>query len=157
MADLAATNPNIVIAKTFSKIHGLAGARIGYAIAHPATVKRFASIQPWPNGTISQVSISAASAALDDTSFTTYCAEKTAEAREKVYTTLKELRLEYIPSVTSFVMFNIEPIKCNYEESMNNKGIMVQYRNHFGGKWCRVSMGTLEEMDLFCKSLREIC
>jgi histidinol-phosphate/aromatic aminotransferase/cobyric acid decarboxylase-like protein len=34
---------------------------------------------------------------------------------------------------------------------------MVQHRNHFGGKWCRVSMGTMEEMKLFAKALENIC
>jgi len=157
LADLTLGNRNVVVAKTFSKIHGLAGARIGYAIAHPDTISQFNAIQSWPNGDISQVSMEAASAALDDKEFVNYCASKTAEAREKLYATLKELRLEYIPSVTSFVMFNIDPIRCDYEQAMNKKNILVQHRKHFGGKWCRVSMGTLEEMDLFCKSLREIC
>jgi histidinol-phosphate aminotransferase len=151
------TNKNVIIAKTFSKIYALAGSRVGYAIAHPDTIARLNELNAWPNGSVSQVSIAAASAALDDQEFVKYCAAKTKEAREKVYATLKDLKLEYIPSYTSFMMFNIDPIKCNYEDAMRKKNIMVQHRNHFGGKWCRVSMGTIEEMDLFCKSLREIC
>ena len=42
-------------------------------------------------------------------------------------------------------------------EAMEKKNIMVQYRQHFGGKWCRVSMGTVEEMKVFCKALKQIC
>lgn len=154
---LTITNKNIIIAKTFSKIYGLAGSRVGYALAHPDTIAKLNELNGWPNGSISQVSVAAASAALDDQEFVKYCASKTTEAREKVYSTLKDLNLEFIPSYTSFLMFNIDPIKCNYEDAMRKKNILVQHRNHFGGKWCRVSMGTLEEMDLFCKSLREIC
>jgi histidinol-phosphate aminotransferase len=154
---LALTNKNVIVAKTFSKVYGLAGSRVGYAIAHQDTIAQLNELNAWPNGSVSQVSIAAASAALDDQEFVTYCTAKTREAREKVYTTLKDLKLDYIPSFTSFIMFNIEPIKCNYEEAMRKRNIMVQHRNHFGEKWCRVSIGTLEEMDLFCKSLREIC
>jgi histidinol-phosphate aminotransferase len=154
---LALTNKNIIIAKTFSKIYALAGSRVGYAISHPETIAKLNELNAWPNGSISQVSVAAASAALDDQEFVKYCVAKTTEAREKVYSTLKDLNLEYIPSYTSFMMFNIDPIKCNYEDAMRKKNIMVQHRNHFGGKWCRVSMGTLEEMDQFCKALRETC
>ncbi|HLO83276.1 MAG TPA: histidinol-phosphate transaminase [Chitinophagaceae bacterium] len=157
LTPLALNNKNIIIAKTFSKIYALAGSRVGYAIAHPDAIARLNELNPWPNGSISQVSVAAASAALDDQEFVAYCAARTAEAREKVYSTLKGLKLEYIPSYTSFMLFNIDPIQCNYEDAMRKKNIMVQYRNHFGGKWCRVSMGTLEEMDRFCKSLKEIC
>jgi histidinol-phosphate aminotransferase len=154
---LALQNKNVVIAKTFSKVYALAGSRIGYAIAHPDTIAKLNELNGWPNGSVSQVSIAAASAAIDDQEFVKLCVAKTREAREKVYATLKELKLDYIPSYTSFMLFNIDPIRCNYEEAMRKKNIIVQYRDHFGGKWCRVSMGTLEEMDIFCKSLREIC
>ncbi len=157
LSALAQNNKNIIIAKTFSKIYALAGARIGYAIAHPATINTLKNLQAWANGAVSQTSIAAASAALDDQEFVKYCASKTKEAREKVYATLQTLNLEYIPSATSFMMFNVDKIKCDYEGAMQKKNIMVQYRNHFGGKWSRVSMGTLEEMDTFCKGLKEIC
>jgi hypothetical protein len=39
---------------------------------------------------------------------------------------------------------------------MQAKNIFVQYRDHFGGKWCRVSMGTIDEMQTFCAALKEI-
>jgi histidinol-phosphate/aromatic aminotransferase/cobyric acid decarboxylase-like protein len=39
---------------------------------------------------------------------------------------------------------------------MEEKNIFVQFRNHFGGKWCRVSMGTIDEMKTFCTVLKEI-
>ena len=43
LKDIAVKNPNVIVAKTFSKIYGLAGARIGYAIAHPDTIKKLSS------------------------------------------------------------------------------------------------------------------
>src|SRR5437773_10600019 len=65
LASLAITNPNIVVAKTFSKIYGLAGARVGYAVAHPDRIKSLGICQPWPDAGVSMVSCNAAMASLD--------------------------------------------------------------------------------------------
>jgi len=156
LKDLAVKNPNIVVAKTFSKIYGLAGARIGYVIAHPATIKKISAFQPWPDANISAVTIAAASAALKDQGFVKDCKEKIVQARELCYKTFKELSLEYIPSHTNFILFNIDKITGDFTKRMEEKNIFVQFRNHFGGKWCRVSMGTIDEMKTFCTALKEI-
>ena len=153
----AAVNPNILVAKTFSKIYGLAGARAGYGISHPDTIKKISSLQPWADIAVSQVTAAGASSALDDQEFVKFCKQKTAENRELVYTCLKEQKLDYIPSFTNFILFNIDSLKCDLSEAMQKKNIMVQYRDHFAGKWCRVSMGTTEEMKAFCANLRHIC
>jgi len=157
LAPEAAANPNLLVAKTFSKIYGLAGARAGYAIAHPDTIKILSALQPWPDVAISQVTAAAASAALDDQEFVKYCRQKTAASRQMVFDCCKKMKLDYIPSSTSFILFNIDSLKCDLTKEMEKKNIMVQYRQHFGGKWCRVSMGTTEEMKTFCNSLEQIC
>ena len=156
LKDLAIKNPNIVVAKTFSKIYGLAGARIGYVIAHPTTIKKLAAFQPWPDANVSAVTVAAASAALKDQAFVKDCKEKIAQARELCYKTFKGLSLEYIPSHTNFILFNIGRIGADFSQKMQAKNIFVQYRDHFGGKWCRVSMGTIDEMQTFCAALKEI-
>ena len=154
LATLAVTNKNIIVAKTFSKIYGLAGARIGYAIAHPDTINILGSYQAWPNGSVSMVSVAAATASLDDVSFVNDCKSKIEQARELCYDTFKKLSLEYIPSSANFILFNIDPVKKNLIKEMEAQNIYVQARNHFGGKWCRVTMGTLEEMQMFCNALK---
>jgi len=156
LKDIAVKNPNVVVAKTFSKIYGLAGARIGYAIAHPDTIKKLAAFQPWPDANISVVTTAAASAALKDQAFVKDCREKIAQARELCYKTFKELSLDYIPSHTNFILFNVGKIGAEFSKKMQTKNIFVQYRDHFGGKWCRVTMGTIEEMKIFCAALKEI-
>jgi len=157
MAKLAAANRHIIVAKTFSKIYGLAGARIGYAIAHPETIRKFEALQSWPNGQLGQVNVAAAMAALKDQAFVKSCCEKTAQCRNFCYETFQKLELPYIPSDTSFIMFNVDRIQCDYPAAMQKQNIMVQHRNHFGGKWCRVSMGTLDEMKAFARALEKIC
>ena len=156
LKDLAVKNPNIVVAKTFSKAYGLAGARIGYVIAHPDTIKKLAVLQPWPDANVSATSVAAASAALKDQAFVKDCRTKIAQARELCNKTFKELSLEYIPSYTNFILFNIGKIGADFSQKMQAKNIYVQYRDHFGGKWCRVSMGTIEEMQSFCSALKSV-
>ncbi len=156
LASLAVTNPNIVVAKTFSKIYGLAGARVGYAIAHPGTIQQLAGYQPWANVSVSVVSAAAAMASLDDEKFVTSTLAKTVEARKMCMETFTKLSLEFIPSNTNFMLFNIDPIKKDLIKEMEANNIFVQNRNHFNGKWCRVTMGTIEEMQSFCKVLKTI-
>ena len=156
LKDLAVKDPNIIVAKTFSKIYGLAGARIGYIIAHPDTIKKLAALQPWPDANVSMSSVAAASAALKDQAFVNDCRNKIKESRELCYKTFKDLSLEYIPSSTNFILFNIDKISGDLSKRMQEKNIYIQFRNHFGGKWCRVSIGTIEEMRSFCSALKSI-
>jgi len=156
LKDLAVNNPNVIVAKTFSKIYGLAGARIGYIIAHPDTIKKLTALQPWPDANVNATAIAAASAALKDQDFVKSCRTKIKDAREMCYRTFKELSLEYIPSHTNFILFNIDKIKGDLTKQMQVKNIYLQYRQHFGGKWCRVSIGTIEEMQTFCSALKSI-
>jgi len=53
-------------------------------------------------------------------------------------------------------LFDISGIKGDFSEQMKARNIFVQYRDHFNGKWCRVSMGTEEEMKAFCTALKSI-
>lgn len=156
LADMAVKNKNIIVAKTFSKIYGLAGARVGYAIAHPGTIDKLRSYQPWSDAGVSVVSAAAAAASLDDTDFVTQCRLNAAKAREICYNSFNELKLEYIPSQTNFILFNIDSIQKDFIKEMEAQNIYVQFRPHFGGKWCRVSMGTVEEMEQFCAVLKTI-
>ncbi len=156
LAGEAITNPNLIVTKTFSKVYGLAGARLGYAIAQPKMISRLGSLQAWPDVSISQVTAAAGSASLKDQDFVKDCKKKNEQAKSKCYSCFSELHLDYIPSATNFILFNIDSIQADLPKAMAEHGIGVQYRNHFGGRWCRVSMGTLEETDKFCTALRSI-
>jgi len=156
LASLAISKPNIIVAKTFSKIYGLAGARVGYAIAHPSTIKKLASFQPWPDGAVSTAGAAAAIASLEDTGFVKDCKRKNEDTKNICYKAFKELQLDYIQSSANFILFNIDKIKKDLTKEMESRNIYVQHREHFGGKWCRVTMGTEEEMQEFTKSLKEI-
>jgi histidinol-phosphate aminotransferase len=53
-------------------------------------------------------------------------------------------------------LFNIDRIAENFSQGMKSKNIQVQFREHYDGKWCRVTMGTIEEMQQFTNALKEI-
>jgi len=93
---------------------------------------------------------------LNDQNFVKDCREKVKQAREICYQAFNELSLKYIQSHTNFILFNIDKFGADFSKKMQAKNIFVQYREHFGGKWCRVSMGTLDEMKEFSKALKEI-
>ncbi len=156
LAGIAIKNPNIIVAKTFSKIYGLAGARVGYAIADPQTVKALSNYQPWPDAGISTVSAAAALASLNDQIFVQECRANTNKAKDMCYDTFQKLGLDYIPSSTNFILFNIDKLAENFVQGMKSKNIQVQFREHYNGKWCRVTMGTNEEMQVFTNALKEI-
>jgi histidinol-phosphate aminotransferase len=156
LADMAISNPNIVVAKTFSKIYGLAGARFGYAIAHADTILKLGNLQAWPGVNVSAVTAMGALAALKDEAFVNDIRNKNKAAREMCYSLFKQMNLEYIPSAASFILFNINSIGDRYTKEMQSKNIFVQYRDFWNGKWSRVSMGTLEEMKMYCDALKSI-
>ena len=88
--------------------------------------------------------------------FVKTCRQKAEQARTICYEAFQQLHLDYIPSSANFILFNIDKIKGDFTGLMQAKNIFVQFREHFGGKWCRVSMGTIEEMQLFVSALKEI-
>jgi histidinol-phosphate aminotransferase len=156
LAGDAIKSPNLIVIKTFSKAYGLAGARLGYAIGHPDTIAKIAAHQGWRDVSVSMVTAAAASAALDDQAFMKSCVARTAANRETCYKTFSALGLDYLKSQTSFILFDIGRIKGDFAERMKAQNVMVQYRDHFNGKWCRVSMGTEEEIKQFCQAVQTI-
>ena len=124
--------------------------------AHPDTINALKSYQPWPDAGVTMVSCVAAMASLEDQEFVAMCRQKAKDSREMCYECFEKLSIEYLPSSTNFILFNIDKIKGDFVALMQAKNIYVQFREHFSGKWCRVSMGTAEEMQQFCAALREI-
>lgn len=146
MAHLVNDYPNLVIAKTFSKVYGMAGARVGYVLAHPATVKKLNELQPWANAGASAVSLAGALAAIKDKTFIDYCKKENAKARSIFYKALEQAGIPYIPSHTSFVYFNTATFGKDVKAMLEAKGIVGARTFEEGTKWLRLSVGTQDEM-----------
>lgn len=144
-------NRNIIVSRTFSKIYGLAGLRFGYAVAHPDLVKKMSTYHVgFP---LSQPAIAAASACLNDRAFTSSVRQKTAAVRDYLAGYLTRKNLFFGESVTNFMLFKLPIDGGRLLDHMEEKGVLVRVWEFKGGPWCRVSLGTMDEVKLFTSEL----
>ncbi|MGF1559825.1 MAG: pyridoxal phosphate-dependent aminotransferase [Flavobacteriaceae bacterium] len=155
MVSLIAEGKNVIIARTFSKIQGMAGIRVGYVVAQPATLEIIQAVTRGGMG-ISLPSIHGAMASMDDIEFQNKSRALNKACREYVYENLTRLDFEYIPSSTSFIIFPIEMEGKGFLEKMTALGVGVRAFDIMGKNWCRVSMGTMDEMKLFTAALEKV-
>jgi histidinol-phosphate aminotransferase len=154
MAKMVNDYPNLVIAKTFSKIYGMAGARAGFVMAHPQTIKTLGELQAWANAGTSAVSLAGALAAMDDTSFVQFCKAENSKAKKIFYDALTKAGIPYIPSVTSFVYFNCEQYKKDFKAQLEANKIIGARTFEDGTKWLRLSVGTTAEMAKVAETIK---
>ncbi|NJB71679.1 histidinol-phosphate aminotransferase [Saonia flava] len=155
MVSLVNEGKDVIVARTFSKIHGMAGLRVGYGVAQPETIARIQEITRGGMG-ISYTSIFAAMASMDDVAFQDKSRTLNAAARDYVFTSLKDMGLEPVPSYTSFMIFPIEMEGKDFLEKMTALKVGVRAFQFLGKKWCRVSMGTMDEMKIFVSALQKV-
>lgn len=153
LSNLVTEQKNLIIAKTFSKIYGLAGARIGYAVAHQMVIEQLSTYQSWPNGSVSVVSVAAAYASLMDKNFVTDTFQRNQKVRAYTIAQLEALNLRCIPSSTNFIYFSLENYKKDYFEQLKINNILGTRIYEEQGKWTRITVGTMEEMEAFVKAM----
>lgn len=115
--------PNVVVIRTFSKIFGMAGLRLGYAVSHPTTAARLQehTIQNSPG----MLAAAAALASLQDEGLVDRALAVNEEAKAIVHTTLDELGLEYLPTNTNFIMHRVNGDLATYRDRMAERGLIV--------------------------------
>ena len=155
MVSLINQGKDVIIARTFSKIHGMAGLRLGYIVAQEETLGKIAKITRGGMG-ISYPTIFAGSVSMDDVEFQNKSRKLNAECREYVYSVLDKMGFEYVPSSTSFILFPIEMDGKKFLEKMTKLRVGVRAFDIMDKNYCRVSMGTMEEMKLFGAALQEV-
>lgn len=155
MAGLVAQGKNVIVARTFSKIHSMAGLRMGYAVALPETLKNIEKMVRTTMG-LNITVMKGAMASLKDKEFQQNCRIWTKETREYTMEELKRLGYEPIPSVTNFIIFPLQMEGKAYLGKMFENGVGVRVFNVFGDDWCRVSMGTMEEMKVFIEAFQKV-
>ena len=142
--------PNMVVLRTFSKLHGLAGLRIGYAIAPAGLAPRLAALSlTWPNTT----GLSAAIASFNDHDFLKVTRTALAGDRAKVHATLDRLGLERADAQGNFVFFDTGGPLQRFQDRMLAEGIKVGRRFDGYDTWARVTIGLHQEVDRFLQAL----
>jgi histidinol-phosphate aminotransferase len=156
-ADLVAlirsgAKPNLLLMRTFSKIYGLAGLRIGYGIAHPQLIAAFEKIrQPFNINSIAQAG---ALAALDDAAHVQRTRENNARGLEFFAEAFAKLGLEFVPSAANFLLVKVGDGQRVFE-AMQRQGVIVRPMGGYQlGEWIRVTIGTPEQNERSLKELR---
>lgn len=144
---------NVIVTRTFSKLHGMAGLRVGYAVAHKDTM---ADLSRFSDGwNINSTGLMVAKASLADTSWRAYCLRQNTEARAILTDTLDTLGLDHIPGHTNFVLHRIAADHADYKRRMADHGVLVGRYMRTGPGWNRLSLGTPDEMRRFVDILTD--
>lgn len=144
--------PNLLVSRTFSKAYGLAGLRVGYAIAHPEVADLMNRVrQPF---NVSSVALAAAEAALADDEFLAQSAELNRRGMVQLTEAFGALGLEWIPSAGNFVTFKVGDA-AGVNRALLQQGVIVRPIAGYGmPHWLRVSIGLPEENERFIAALR---
>jgi histidinol-phosphate aminotransferase len=146
LAHMVNQQPNLIIAKTFSKVYGMAGARVGYLLAQPSLIRSLNELQAWANAGPSAVSMRGALAAMDDHAFVAFCKAENHKAKEIFCNGLTDLTIPFIPSVTSFVYFDGAAYSKPIPNFLQSHQIVGARSFEEKSTWLRLSVGTTEEM-----------
>jgi len=143
---------NLIISRTFSKVYGMAGLRVGYGIATEKTAKHIGDFTNIVNLNI--VGASAALASLKDEVFYALSLKANQRAKSTLLAALNELGLDHVPSSTNFVLHRINSTVAAYKRRMLANGIQVGRRMTDEDGWNRISLGTPTEMLAFTDTLK---
>ncbi len=149
------TGKNIIVARTFSKLHGFAGLRVGYIAAQPDMIAKLSVYTEGPNS-LSTTSLHAAYASYQDKEFLAGALQKTIASKNYLYGVLKAEGYEYVPSFANFVIFPIKMESTKFVAEMNKRGVGVRPWQFNNRQWCRVSIGRMDEMEAFAAAFKEI-
>jgi len=146
---------NIILLKTFSKAYGLAGLRIGYAIADPQTTSCMEKVrQPFNVNLLAQA---AAQAALDDKKFLNRTKKLVLEGKDYLYDNLKKMGLAYVPSVANFILVDVARPGLDLFKDMLRLGVIVRDMKQYGlNNFIRVTIGTKKENERFIRVLKKV-
>ena len=145
--------PNVIVARTFSKIYGMAGMRLGYAVALPETAGRLRDFLTWDNA--NSLALAAGLASLADDGLEARGRAVNEVALTMTRNSLDELGLEYLPSHTNFLMHRIQGDVREYIGRMRDRGLHVGRPFPVLPSFNRLSMGLPEEMEIWAETLKD--
>ncbi|MDR1323886.1 MAG: histidinol-phosphate transaminase [Candidatus Margulisbacteria bacterium] len=152
---LLKTFKNLLITRTFSKIYGLAGLRVGYVIAAPETIAYLNKTrEPFNVNALAQT---AAAAALQDTEFVQRSRANNEVGKKYLYAEFTKLKLKYYPTEANFIFVYIGQDCVTAFQKLMDRGVTVRPMRSFGvPDAIRVTIGTPEQNQKFITALKEI-
>jgi histidinol-phosphate aminotransferase len=151
---LSGQRPNVILLRTFSKIHGLAGLRLGYGIGHPAFIAALEKIrQPFNINSLAQA---AGLAALDDTAHVRRTRQNNARGRKFWESALNSMGLEFVPTSANFVLVKVGRGREVFD-ALQRRGVITRPMDGYQlPEWIRISIGTPAENGRCARALKEI-
>lgn len=153
MVSLVREGHNVIIAKTFSKIYGLAGMRVGYMLASEENTK---NINRFSLGgyAMNQAGLAAAIASYNDEAFLKMSKSKIVEAREMVFDAVKANGLIALPSSTNFVFVDLGQGNAEiFRQKMAQQNVLIRGIYQDYNNWSRVSMGLIPDVQKYVNAL----
>jgi histidinol-phosphate aminotransferase len=147
--------PLLFVLRTFSKLYGLAGLRIGYGFGNAEVIDYMNRVrQPFNANSLAQA---AATAALDDEAFVSRTLALIREGLEYLCRCVGELGIEYVPSQTNFFLIKVKPGGRTVYEKMLREGVIVRSMESYGlPEYIRVNVGLPEENERFVTTLKKV-
>jgi histidinol-phosphate aminotransferase len=145
---------NIVVLRTFSKIHGLAGLRIGYAVGPPDLIEVLHKTrQPFNVNSIAQVG---ALAALEDDEHQRETKRVIDEGRAYLHEQFAKMKIPFVPGTANFVMANVGDGQAVFEKLLRQNIVVRPLKGYNLPEWVRISVGTMEENRKCVAALKEV-
>jgi len=151
---LVRDHPNLIVARTFSKIHGMAGLRLGYAVAQPDTLARLREQQAFDSLNI--LVVVAAQASLKDTAHLERSRRLNHETRDWLRTSAAGMGYKPLPSETNFMMIDLKKDVVPVIAALKNRGVEVGRRFPAMPECLRVTIGTRPQMEAFLAAFRKV-
>jgi len=147
--------PNLMVTRTFSKMYGLAGLRVGYGIARREVIDILNRLREPFN--INSVAQAAAVAVLNDDAHYRNIAKEVETQRQYLYRSLENMKISYETSFTNFILVNVRGDSSKVAQALLKKGVIIRDMAVWGLKgYIRVSIGNASENKRFIKSLGEV-
>ncbi|MDO9351572.1 MAG: aminotransferase class I/II-fold pyridoxal phosphate-dependent enzyme, partial [Deltaproteobacteria bacterium] len=145
----------VILLRTFSKVYGLAGLRIGYALGREDMIRCLYQVRdPFPVHRLAQV---AAVAALNDEEHAIRSIQMVYEGRRYLYKELDRIGLSYVPSQANFIFINFERDSEEVFRGLLGEGIIIRPGKTWGyPTFGRVTVGTMADNRRFIKALKKI-
>ncbi|GAB6138429.1 histidinol-phosphate transaminase [Halanaerobaculum tunisiense] len=146
---------NLLILRTFSKIYGLSGLRIGYGIASQEVISYLERVrQPFNVNAIAQIG---ASEALEDQRHVARSRAYNQQGKEYLYHQFEELGLDYVPTETNFILVDVAKDNDRVFEELLQRGVIVRSLSSYGYQTkIRVTIGLPEENKALIEALKEV-
>ena len=151
---LVKDHPNLIVARTFSKIYGMAGLRCGYCVAQKETVERMRPHQMWDS--VNCMALAAASASLDDPEQVPNGQRLNSEVKAFVTGELDKMGYKSIPSQANFIMFDCKRPVAPLIQALKQRNVQVGRLFPALPNYMRLTIGKRAEMEIFLSAFRQV-